>query len=33
MKTKDLKELGLIDDQIDAIMKTNGQDMNNARNL
>lgn len=32
MKTKDLKELGLIDDQIDAIMKTNGQDMNNARN-
>ena len=32
MKTKDLKELGLTDDQIDAIMKINGQDVNNARN-
>ena len=32
MKTKDLKELGLNDDQIDSIMKMNGQDINNARN-
>ncbi len=32
MKTKDLKELGLTDDQIDAVMKINGQDVNNARN-
>ena len=32
MKTKDLKELGLTDDQIDAVMKMNGQDINNARN-
>lgn len=32
MKTKDLKELGLTDDQIDAVMKINGQDVNNAKN-
>lgn len=32
MKTKDLKELGLTDDQIDAIMRMNGQDVNNAKN-
>lgn len=31
MKTKDLKEIGLTDEQIDSIMKWNGQDVNNAK--
>lgn len=31
MKTKDLRELGLTDEQVDAVMKMNGQDVNNAK--
>lgn len=31
MKTKDLRDLGLTDDQVDAVMKLNGQDVNNAK--